>query len=941
MPQEVQFELDLEAQRFSRSLEGLIRSARLLDNELKDIIKTGGQLDAKLGTGFKVAVKVDTSDLDRAEGKVKGLEGQSPKVTVQTDTTSLDKVEGKIAAIDGQSPKVTVQADSTALDRVKPEIKQIDGQSPKVTVQADKSDLEKVKNELSTIKQLAVIDIVMNLPGKVGGAAGFITSLPVISTINDQQSAARLLEARSPDSAGAAGAVEQAYLSGFGESRLELANVAAQIEQAGASAEEALLPVLQVATSQGQEVSEVFTAMSRLVTSGLVPDFQTAANVMTVGFQQGADAGGDFLDTIREYSSQFAEAGFSAEEMLGVLSSGLAEGAFNADKLADAVKESVNIRVREAVQDPESAPAQALTRLGQYDEAQAFADGQLSGAAFLEGLIAAAEEKGSAFDLFEVMGGAGEDLTTAVLQDIDWSGLEIPEGVAATAAADFADTLGNDLKVLTREFEAGLVGAVKVGGKSLTDWIKTAREQVQTLTEEISNGTALPEALEIALEAPGLADRIRDLEAGLGNFIIEFQLAVASVLEFLNQGEAAKTIRTAVADQAANQFEYEIKFADNPEEIQQAVSTAISRGVDGAALGESVNQVAAELIASGMEQQASALVEQIRSLGQGVMVEVTQVGLYGGAKQWETITVPVDPELTPEAAEEYARQVALVSDEALNLQATTTPGFGGVAVSDVEFLPKIDLDAAQAAVDAAILDAEEIAVLKGAWDALTSLTGDLVVTSDVKTGERGLGFENLIDFTTASGEVVRFKDATLLDFNATTEGVSVAVETMANDTEAAFGEMAFASDRSVADVNAASALLLADLQTNGPAVVAELDAITTAYEGIGQAAYDAWVATGGSEGSYPNGVPGRASGGDVAAGQPYKVGERGVELFVPGMDGSIIPNGLTQILLGLQAGGGSAVTNNYVTLNNQINAQGMSGALNAGRATADRMRGMF
>ena len=46
------------------------------------------------------------------------------------------------------------------------------------------------------------------------------------------------------------------------------------------------------------------------------------------------------------------------------------------------------------------------------------------------------------------------------------------------------------------------------------------------------------------------------------------------------------------------------------------------------------------------------------------------------------------------------------------------------------------------------------------------------------------------------------------------------------------------------------------------------------------------------------GGEGRAGGGSVSAGQPYTVGERGPELFVPGASGAIVPNG----------GGGSNIT---------------------------------
>jgi hypothetical protein len=40
----------------------------------------------------------------------------------------------------------------------------------------------------------------------------------------------------------------------------------------------------------------------------------------------------------------------------------------------------------------------------------------------------------------------------------------------------------------------------------------------------------------------------------------------------------------------------------------------------------------------------------------------------------------------------------------------------------------------------------------------------------------------------------------------------------------------------------------------------------------------------------PAGIPGRAAGGPVTAGRPYMVGERGPELFIPRVSGSIAPN---------------------------------------------------
>ena len=52
----------------------------------------------------------------------------------------------------------------------------------------------------------------------------------------------------------------------------------------------------------------------------------------------------------------------------------------------------------------------------------------------------------------------------------------------------------------------------------------------------------------------------------------------------------------------------------------------------------------------------------------------------------------------------------------------------------------------------------------------------------------------------------------------------------------------------------------------------------------------------------PSTPTGKAIGGSVQAGQPYMVGERGQELFVPNQSGSIIPNN--------ELGGGSGVVVN-------------------------------
>ena len=80
----------------------------------------------------------------------------------------------------------------------------------------------------------------------------------------------------------------------------------------------------------------------------------------------------------------------------------------------------------------------------------------------------------------------------------------------------------------------------------------------------------------------------------------------------------------------------------------------------------------------------------------------------------------------------------------------------------------------------------------------------------------------------------------------------------------------------------------------------------------------------------PNyGIPQRAMGGPVTAGQPYMVGERGPELFVPSSGGSIVPNGKA---------GGNAVQVGSINISVQNTGEQLSPA--AQKQIAGQVRGI-
>ena len=86
--------------------------------------------------------------------------------------------------------------------------------------------------------------------------------------------------------------------------------------------------------------------------------YEQAADVISKGFAAGADANGEFIDTLKEYPAYFKEAGISASDFVAIIAKSNQEGIFS-DKGVDAIKEG-NLRLREMT----TATASALEGIG-------------------------------------------------------------------------------------------------------------------------------------------------------------------------------------------------------------------------------------------------------------------------------------------------------------------------------------------------------------------------------------------------------------------------------------------------------------------------------------------------------------------------------------------------------------------------------------------------
>lgn len=115
--------------------------------------------------------------------------------------------------------------------------------------------------------------------------------------------------------------------------------------------------VLAVSNTFGLEFTETMQSANTM-SKAFGISVSNSLKIMQDGLVSGANANGEFLDTIKEYPRYFKEAGLNAEEMVAISTQATKEGIFS-DKGVDTIKEG-NLRLREMT----TATAAALDGIG-------------------------------------------------------------------------------------------------------------------------------------------------------------------------------------------------------------------------------------------------------------------------------------------------------------------------------------------------------------------------------------------------------------------------------------------------------------------------------------------------------------------------------------------------------------------------------------------------
>lgn len=361
--------------------------------------------------------------------------------------------------------------------------------------------------------------------------------------------------------------MEDVYAANYGDSVADVGDAVAMVNRNMANLDQNGLTAATEGALALRDAFEYDVAESTRAAEAIRKNFGSSAeeafSLIAAGAQNGLDYSGELIDTINEYSSQFAKLGFDADGMFNILQAGADGTAWNLDKVGDAIKE-FSIRAI----DGSDTTVEAFTSLGYNAEelmATFAAGGEGANDAFFDVLDT----------LMAVDDQVERDALGVALFGTQWEdlGVEAMEAMAnaSQAAYDTGDAmeqinqvkyndLDSALQGIGRQIEVALLPAADAMYQSLMSnmpEISAAIEEVSPVVAEIAEDFADWAGGAISEGLPVLVDGIKDFADWAGeayekakpflNFLWEHKgtvLAIAAGLRIL--GPAIGAVTTAM-----------------------------------------------------------------------------------------------------------------------------------------------------------------------------------------------------------------------------------------------------------------------------------------------------------------------------------------------------------------------------------------------------------
>ena len=636
--------LDLDG--WSQNVAQWLRDAGRMEARAESLIDKLNELsDAMSGieSDIDISLSVDSGDLEGIADEIDNLSGEA-EVSVSVDAAEFDELESELGDFEGgdfeaeasvtvdgdddfslldadltafEGTEATAEADVTTsgeeeIDLLAADLASIEGTEAEANVAVEATEeSEETVDLLKQIRAGLVATIILNVAGTILDVLGQIESFTLAPILDVEDSMARFNAQTGESVDGLDELINRLHFGDFGDFDQITATLIAAEQQGihfGDGMEEAAQGALSITkVFEDQNPVEVLRTMNQLVSQGLVDDFPAAANLIAAGLQNGNNRARDMFQTLDQYGTMFAEMGLSGQQAMSLINSGLDAGFRSASDVARAV-DTMNKNITGA--EPGSAIDDALGTIGVELPAQGEQVGEDFFNSVIAGIQAHPEQADAAIEA--IFGGRADKVSDAfgelTLEDAAFDDLEGRADEAATNIDNSLRGVLDDFVLWAQSTISEILNSAEIDLPGKIDELKT---RLQDALAAIQSGEGFGEALEVALQVPGLNDTFQRIESGLGNFEIVLLQVVAALADLIGQTQVAADARQEVTRLAEGQLAFDIKIADDAEGITRAVSTAIDRGVELADVQSAIETAVTELINQGDIEEAQALLDTL------------------------------------------------------------------------------------------------------------------------------------------------------------------------------------------------------------------------------------------------------------------------------------------------------------------------------------------
>ncbi len=367
-------------------------------------------------------------------------------------SSAMDNADTLTQALDDISGSVDVSVDiSTSGDEAITDIESLDGETISPELNTTETPAGKqVREGINFLAAMKKIEIAINIAGTVLDFIKNIGALTVAPFLDVEDVVAKInAQTGGTGVADLGQLIRDIQAADLGESANQIGDVVIAAQQLGAPIEEAATAALTFThTFKDEDPTTVLTTLNTLVKTGLVPNLQDAADLMTVAFQQGVNKGNDALQVVNANAQSWSDMGLNGTQALSAINSLQDAGV---DSATDAAKmiQTLDDALTAAAADANSPQAAMLKNMQLTNPKDS---GQAMGADFIDGFAAAftalpSDQQDLASGL--LFGKGGKKFTGALTGLTTQGG---PFGDVVGAAADAATEIDNSLRGAIDDF---------------------------------------------------------------------------------------------------------------------------------------------------------------------------------------------------------------------------------------------------------------------------------------------------------------------------------------------------------------------------------------------------------------------------------------------------------------------------------------------------------